>query len=356
MALKRFPSPVTFGDVLKQAFGRFSGKEIQHGYTVMYVWMANQFGHFTLGFLITFLILWIVELSGGSLANPWGWLLAVPIGQLLAWTVKETNDYIQAVSGAPKFFPVDKGSIALDAVTAVFFIAIGLVVSYATLWGGLPPLVALFALLVIALIPGRYWLIQKLVFQQAGLPFLYRLADFPAQFPRENVERVMLFIARKGAWKHLLITGGPGTGRTSLTVGIGTEHALVLGKTRYTTLVKLLALAQKEEEPELQEGLILWPWREADLVLVDDVEIAGGPKEVENALTSLPAEAQEKLRSRRTVWVLGPSEHAEAWRDMFSRVLVVKPEDLGLLSLAVELEGSTAESRMISNLHTHLFS
>lgn len=342
---RRFPSPVSFVQVIRQAVSDWFGKEVQTGYTVTYIWMANQFGHFTLGFLFSFLAFWLVELFGGSLAHPWGWLLAVPVGLFLFWSAKEIYDYQQAVRGAPKVFPVDHLAIALDAATAVYFISYGLVVAYASLISPLAAVVAFFVLLLTTLIPGVYWLSQKLVFQRAGLPFLYRLADFPVPLAKADVERVLQLFNLRGPWKHLLITGAPGSGRTSFAVGIGSEHAFKLGKARYTTFFKFLALARQPQEPRIQDGQELWPWRSVNLVLIDDVapELADDepclyrPKEAEKALLGLPAEALAALRSRRTVWVLGAPDQGAEWREALSRVLAVEPGELGLLALGAPI-------------------
>ena len=52
---------VTAGRILRQVHRDLYDKEVQHSYTTSYVWMTNQLGHFTLGLLLTFLIIWLVR-------------------------------------------------------------------------------------------------------------------------------------------------------------------------------------------------------------------------------------------------------------------------------------------------------
>ena len=79
--------PISCKQLIKQAVSDWFGKEVQTGYTVTYVWMANQFGHFTLGFLFTFIIVWIVKIFNPDI-SPIGSLLWVPIGEFIFWSLK----------------------------------------------------------------------------------------------------------------------------------------------------------------------------------------------------------------------------------------------------------------------------
>jgi hypothetical protein len=52
--------------VAQQAYRDWFGKDVQETPTVSYVWTADQFGHFGLGFQITYALSWIAAILGGS--------------------------------------------------------------------------------------------------------------------------------------------------------------------------------------------------------------------------------------------------------------------------------------------------
>jgi hypothetical protein len=117
---------------------------------------------------------------------------------------------------------------------------------------------------------------------------------------------------------------------------------------RYTTLVKLLEAASSDKpgplEPmrsagtplEEQDGRVLWPWRDVDLLIVDDVDamldetplpassahaadrgrtqrrddIAAWRSMVRRQLEAIDI---QRFKERRTVWVVSDPDEANAW-------------------------------------------
>jgi hypothetical protein len=88
----------SFWDLRREVAKQFFGSDLESGYAFIYVWLANQFGHFMIGFAGTILCGWIATLLSPfcpGLLTPDGSRLrfwpAVGIGfaWLLLWAAKE---------------------------------------------------------------------------------------------------------------------------------------------------------------------------------------------------------------------------------------------------------------------------
>ena len=112
-------------------------------------------------------------------------------------------------------------------------------------------------------------------FQQAQLPYLFRLAEFPNKnLSRPEIESVEDFLWKKVGGStptHLVIFGTLGTGKTTLATGIGTEAALNNKRVRYLTFDKLQDMVEANWEPNPPRGTQVWFWRTSELMIVDDV-------------------------------------------------------------------------------------
>jgi hypothetical protein len=332
-----------------QAYHDWFGKDVQETPTVSYVWTADQFGHFGLGFQITFLASWIVLLFFAPHPHLLIWCA---LGNTGFWMVKEAFDFVREVrkgKEAHSIFPLNAGEILWNAVTAVYYIAIGAIVAGASSQGPPGALIAL-ALITPPSVGLAYgWLQRKITFQQAGLPYLYRLAVFPNDVGDAAKVQYILDLstpppagAPNRGGKHLVVSGPLNAGKSSLAVGIGTEFAFRMGIGRYTTFAKLIQSkerrqGQSEDVPEFHDGRILWPWESSDLLIVDDVDVAADLSrhfaraagatvdpvhQIEAALRDHMGDRFLKsLNHRRTVWVLGEVPNPAAWRDMLARVM-----------------------------------
>jgi hypothetical protein len=348
----KLPPAVTARDILRQARRDLFDKEVQHTYTTSYVWMTNQVSHFGLGFLATFLLVWIVQIvhslyvCGLPPTGIWlscaiephhfgGWMLLVPAFEIALWARMEYKDYTSAKQDAKgNCFVFDARDVARDALTALWFIAAGMAVAYLSFIAWTFALAAFAGGAIVSLIPAGYWLSRKLCFQQAALPYLYRLADFGSTFaprPEQGVATVNDYLTRARPIRHLLIFGVTGAGRTSLAVAIATEHTFFVHSARYMSWAKFVETAQINPEDVVQDGIWVWPWRESDIVVLDDVDkvIDGrsytSPDHIVADLGKLPPEVASSLAVRQTIWVLGPDQ--AGWITKLSAALNIAPDE-----------------------------
>jgi len=352
----------TILELLKQAKADLWAKEVQTGYTVTYAWMANQLGHFALGFIPVYFLIWLALASGlvhwlsdqfGKESLRWFQFL-IPVGWLLWFINKERGDVHEAIADARKddVFPMDAGDVRRDAYTAVYFFAAGIAVACADLaapwhddhrWYWLP-IVVFVAQFLIGMFPAYYWLSRKKCFQQADLPYIFRLANFPPKIASpptsESVPALLEFTSLQGKWKHLLICGPLQSGKTSLASAIGTEHTFRLGRARYLDFLDFLQFADLDHDPLASPNQPLWPWQQSNILILDNLDPGF---QDDNILSRAEIVKQisrmkslDQLRARRTVWLVGSEGRAEFWRAELARLLQAKPEEIGLVHLTSE--------------------
>src|SRR5262249_55249342 len=255
----------------------------------------NQLGHFALGFIPVYFLIWlalasslvdiIVKRFGGGILL-WAQFI-IPV-VWLAWFVnKEMGDIKEAISDAKKdnVFPMDASDVRLDAWTAIYFFTAGLAVASADLaaswhkenhfWYWLP--VSIFIVqFLIGMIPAYYWLTRKKCFQQADLPYIFRLANFPPKIaepkPAQVVPAGLDFASLEGPCRHLILPGPPQSGKTSLASAIGTEHTFHRGKARYLSVLDFLQSADLDSDPASSPTRPLWPWKESNILILDDLD------------------------------------------------------------------------------------
>jgi hypothetical protein len=351
-------------EVFDQAIRDLFGKDVQDTVTFSYEWLADQFGHFGLGFEITLALSWIAALLGYTGPKVGFWLgLAV----VLAFVLKEADDFYREwkkAREAKSIFQFNGLEIFYNTFTAVFYIAMGAIVAA---FGLLNPGYGLIALLVsapFAAVMAYAWLRHKLTFQQSGAPYLYRLANFPNPIPKATGEFIVALSkpapasAMPAVTNHLVIAGPLESGKSSLAIGIATEFAVRMGIGCYMTQAKLLQSVFKQkawDQPVFDDGRVLWPWQTSDLLIVDDVDVISNhiPGTITDVETSrkvaemrgevlksqIPAPLRDALKFRRTVWVVGDIGDGELirWRDIIADIIGVDGPQVQTLQLAQNL-------------------
>lgn len=175
----------------------YGTKDVQDAITASYVWLADQLGHLTLGLVPTLLLswAWVSWSAHYSVGDGWRVLGLVAIAALIFvyWCYKEATDYQDAKKRAGKVFFFDSADILWNVKTALLYFGIGGLLAFtAFAFDYWLALVVVIALVVWpALRVAYWWLRRKLAFQQAGLPYLYRLANFTGSIDTAAKEAVI---------------------------------------------------------------------------------------------------------------------------------------------------------------------
>ncbi len=192
----------TFLDFLDEIRGffiflytQFVGSETQDPYSESYIWMANQFGHFFIGFGGLFILTWLVSFIrrkpapsygfGATLADPTGrrptlsrkmiWTLALL--WLTVWMTKEwLFDFYLMSQETSRLVSPYKADLLYDTATDSFFYLAGIAVALAH-FGMLriSPLPVLIYVTLAAFGLAIYWLPIREKIETTGTPYFIRL-------------------------------------------------------------------------------------------------------------------------------------------------------------------------------------
>jgi hypothetical protein len=184
-------------------YDSFFGSETQNPYSERYIWMANQFGHFFIGFGGLFLLTWIASYAlrrpapsysyGCTMVDPQGrpavhtatvWWLAA--AWLAIWMAKEwLFDYARGGYIAWIYVDPFKDDLIWDTATDSFFYTAGTAVALAHFGAlRLAPIPVLAAVFVIAAGLASYWLPARGKIETTGTPYFLRLSGL---YPGINI-------------------------------------------------------------------------------------------------------------------------------------------------------------------------
>ncbi|RIV19471.1 ATP-binding protein [Fibrisoma montanum] len=334
---------ITGRDVLRQLKADLIGKDSHRGVTFTYSWLANQLGHYTLGFIPT-LFLYAILRSCTDLEKPATWAaLGIAglwfgfeiynfLGPLLSKRVSRAKRLF--VPGRSKYvFQPDWLNIAYDTATDVGFFWLG---AYSAYLYVTPSACAVYLwLFLLLLVPCRHWYITKMYLQAAQYPFQCRLSQWAFPISEADRQTVLSFLNAKRSHKHLLIFGGRGNGKTSLGIGIATERSIRHDTCFYTTGMKLYSMFPERNSKSLHHNKPLWTWRQASLLVIDDINPGGL---IEDLIT--PVQFLQLLRAnpnnlktladKDVIWILGQDDQHtvvnQKWADMLHEIGVDKKD------------------------------
>lgn len=317
------------------------GKDSQRGITLSYGWLANQCGHCMLGYVPTHLFYLLFHYG-------FKW----PSAELIAtaficfvWLAFEIYNVWKSIHTEKKTgstFRPDWPNIIHDTLTDLAFFATGALLAGIVLGGGWILLMALGMVFLFQLVACRKWYHTKIFQQAAEFPIQFRLSQFNRPLHASNVDTIIRFNQLRTGGHHLLITGTYKSGKTSLAVALGNELAIREGRAKYTTAMKLFGLSTERTPEEHSVPTQLWHWREADLLIIDDINCGTNnateiisPQLFDQYIQqgSFSEENLKSLRNNNVIWVIGVPQHINIehlitrWQYMLTN-LGIEPQNI----------------------------
>ncbi|ATP58973.1 ATP-binding protein [Pedobacter ginsengisoli] len=335
---------VTAKDLIAQLKNDLIGKDSYRGVTLTYSWLANQFGHFSLGFIPTILIYTLLK-AKTSVSSPelwaafgvWGgWILFELFNFLWPLLFKSESKRKALGSGKYTFQPAWL-NVTFDTITDLLYFGIGALSASLICEFHQGILITLIVLVILISYPFYYWYSTKMFIQNAGYPFQLRLSQWNQQIKEENKALILNFLQHNEPGKHMLLFGSRGSGKTMLSVGIATESSIKNNSCSYVTAVKLLCLFFENEDnpPITKPGA--WSWRNSSLLVIDDINPGGNVQDdilsaaqFYTILDNLSCgEINKKaIKEKSIIWVMGnedPDRHAEErWETLLEKIGVEK--------------------------------
>lgn len=306
------------------------GKDSWRGVSLTYAWLANQFGHFSLGFIPCLLLYSLLHRYAppGSHAL-WAALLVTGF-----WVLFETGNFLGPLLGGRYPFPPAWGNIAFDTVTDVSFFSLGAFAAALFLSDDIKIVLVLALLLSGLSYPVYYWYLTKMYIQEAQYPYQFRLSQFTKPVSEADKAVIQHFMQScvAGGGRHLLVFGAKNSGKTSLSIGIATEMSIRRHACLYTTAMKQSCLFYDNDMPFSGNSISLWNWRSCSLLVIDDFN-PGLPVKEElispaaflqwlDAGTAVTVNRQ-LMREKNVIWVMGnlpPEATSRQWHQMLAAI------------------------------------
>lgn len=332
---------ITYKQILKQLKADLIGKDSYRGVTLSYSWLANQFGHFSLGYIPVLIVCALITRFAPQWSRPefkaalivsLAWLLFELynfLGPLLLKKVSGSS-ILYLPSGKKYIFPPQWKNIAFDTLTDLLFFWFGAFSASLFLHYSGEVVAILLVLMLLMAYPAYRWYLTKMFLQYARLPVQFRLSQWNGDLDEDGISEVSGYITRSrtSPGNHLLIFGGRRSGKTLLAVGIATEMAIRHASCSNYTAIKLFDLLDLDEDAIREsEGNEVWTWRSASLLFIDDVNSGEAvpdaylSPEYILALLEKPVNGvanTETFKNKNVIWVIGSTtaDGVEKWKRM----------------------------------------
>ncbi|MCW3105679.1 MAG: ATP-binding protein [Segetibacter sp.] len=336
--------PITIANFLAQLKADLIGKDSYRGVTLTYSWLANQFGHFSLGFVPTLLLYrFLLKKYGFDSAAKWAPIIVAGtwiafetynfLGPLLSKKQSKSKLVFVAKKQEPYTFKPAWGNVAFDTITDLGYFSLGAFCCAHIFSQYTSHCIVIWSLIIALLYPSFYWFRTKMFLQVPKFPFQFRLSQWDNSIDEAGADNVKKFLAAKEKdGMQLLVFGTKNSGKTSLAVGIATELSIKKNPSVYTTATKLYSMFAESADPAPEVGF-LWGWRGSSVFVIDDIN-PGEPitEEIVDAKTfqaylDAPSPAidnRKAILEKNVIWVLGtldPEKNMlQPWIDMLKDI------------------------------------
>lgn len=331
--------PVRWKDICHQIGEDLIGKDSYRGVTLSYSWLANQFGHFSLGFIPVTIFFCVFK----YLTKREGPAFTIAMMVAVAWLLFELYNFLWPLlhkrnsrsnllylHGEKYVFEPKWGNIAFDTATDICFFWFGTFSASLLLQFSWASLIIIAVLVPLLVYPAYYWYSTKIYQQNAQYPFQFRLSQWSAVINEKDKQTVVDFLSHAGKGKHLLVFGSKNSGKTSISVGIANELSIKHHNCMYTTAIKLYSMFfdRRSNAPSLMEEL--WSWRSSTLLIIDDIN-PGDPIKEElvspamfmrfiDRFSDMNDDNRRVIKNKCVIWVLGSAGEGncllQQWRKM----------------------------------------
>ena len=306
--------------ILQQLKYDLIGKDSYRGVTFTYSWLANQFGHFGLGFIPTLLVYTLLNnLQILSPAHLWAaiiiscmWLCFETynfLGPLLKF---RSSKKIKLNAANSYTFSPAWANVTFDTLTDLCFFWLGAFSASLTLVSSQTAWLVAGMLILALLYPSRYWYTTKIYLQAAAYPTQFRLSQWNFQIPDEHKATIEAYLQSAMGGQHLFILGSEKSGKTSLGIGIATELSIKHYSCYYTTAMKLFNLFF--DPPGKEYPNCLWSWQNASIWVIDDINPGPPIKETIINMSTFKSildnyatneENRRMIKEKNIIWVMG---------------------------------------------------
>ncbi len=357
----KFNKWISWRHIGSQLFSDLIGKDSFRGVSLTYSWLANQFGHMSIGFIHTMLMIhfcccnycdrifhWICdddnqrEFAAAAIVSLF-WLSFEAfnfLGPLL--TKRRSHSNLLFIGGIEYHFLPRWWFIGFDTATDVCIFSLGAFLAAYVVHPGIPALTAISILMLIILWPCYYWFVNKMYHKSANYPMQFNLSQWDHKIDEKEKTSVNQFIESMvqhrnhgGDTKHLLIFGSKNSGKSSLAIGIASALSDRRFACRYLTANSLYSLFFGRDLAYPRDETI-WNWKQSELLVIDEIN-PGRPifkslisptrflKFIDRFKRRIPRNNnRDVLKNKFVIWIIGNSkfnrQNVENWKSMVEKL------------------------------------